>query len=182
MGRRPLGDGGRKGWGDCLPPVLLWCPQGAGCLVTPVLSAGPLPSSPICLQAEEAQGSPGLLCGGCTGVLGGPPRHRRWALPLEELQGKGWVWNTYSHCRGHSAPGSPPCSGHVRSRPHLRPGCCALEGRPPHPQGARGGGDGGNTKGEALTATPEPWIQACGSHHVTWSRGLGNLSQTWPPW
>ena len=80
------------------------------------------------------------------------------------------------------APGSPPCSGHVRSRPHLRPGCCALEARPPHPQGARGGGDGGNTRGEALTATPEPWIQACGSHHVTWSRGLGHLPQTWPPW
>lgn len=42
-----------------------------------VLCEGSLPSGSLGLQAEEAQGRPGLLCGGRAGVLGRPPRHRR---------------------------------------------------------------------------------------------------------
>lgn len=42
-----------------------------------VLCEGSLPSGSLGLQAEEAQGRPGLLRGGRAGVLGRPARHRR---------------------------------------------------------------------------------------------------------
>lgn len=53
-------------------------PSPKACLMlSRVLGEGSLPSGSLSLQAEEAQGRPGLLRGGRAGVLGRPACHRR---------------------------------------------------------------------------------------------------------
>lgn len=55
------------------------------CALTLCAVAGALPCGAVCLQAEEAESCPRLLCGGRAGVLSRPPRDCRWApLPLSE--------------------------------------------------------------------------------------------------
>lgn len=101
----------------CFSPISLSCWPHSN---PSIPLAGPLPGSPLGLQAEEVESCSGLLCGGCAGVLGRPPRHCRWVPSTSEpgCTGNGRAWTVCGSMSGTMASdvhiGLPfrPCSDH----------------------------------------------------------------------
>lgn len=123
MGRRPLEDHGGSGWGDCLPLGLAIVPSRCRLPADPCpvgrVSSGVAPSASklkklkaaldcCVVDVQECSADPHAIAGGPRSWRGSRGRDGR-----EDVQPR---------VRDTAPPGSLPCSAHVHSGPHFRPG------------------------------------------------------------